>query len=356
LLYQLYGRTESVIISNNITDFIDEKIDYTSITQYKDYINWLPNIDIKNGIQTYDLIERTGSLLDGIFDNIQFLLSSCFIANYSEIRSNKVEIHINGMKKVAGTIDKNNLKVDDNYIGKIYNWIFSGSGFEDKLGIVRNVLSISINSIDELLLIDKSVFDSILSNHEIYLKENINQYLKVKIKIVDHAMTIIDESVKVCDSFINNYKNNFIAFFTFFVTVIILNGISTGDINNIFTKSITYITYAFILVSFLMMVFGIFEIIFKWKRKRNSIDNIKIEYSDILNKNDIDNIINKSKNNIEASKSYIIKNTIAFSIIWLSTLLIIFFVSHYLYKHNVVNIILQFESIICGIFQHRFFL
>ena len=339
--FEINEDSDVIHISNDLNKLEKIEITIKKFLNAKDYVNIHSKVELIPNIEIFTFKKDSEKRIILLLRKVQFVLSCCLLSNHAEINGDKVELHFNGMKKLYLELIFSKLSIDnDNSIYKICTWAFSGSEIEDKLGIIRNVFSITIENKSELCKSDNYLFESILSNHQIYLRDNVHQYIEIKSKIVEQVLEIIKESMKISDGFISNLKSNYVAFFTFFITVIIFNSISTGKINNIFTQPITFITYSLLLISFFILILSILEIRYKWKRQAGLIENIKEEYSDILNRKDLENICNKSSVNIDNSRLSLIKSTIGYSIIWLLTLIIIFFVTQYLYRNNPFRFIL----------------
>jgi hypothetical protein len=264
-----------------------------------------------------------------ILKRISIISSICHLASFSEIKNNSIYIKCIGYKTIFGEIEWNDSFKYTSEIYKIWDWVYANRNIEDKRGIFLNILSLNIENISELLVLKDDLYDSIISSHEIYLKENVNQYIHVKSVFIEHQISLLSNINEIVDSIVDNFKRNFIGFFTFLISVVVLNSISTGKIDNIFNNTIASISYLLLAVSLLMLIFCIVEIIQKWKRQKSVIDNTKKEYSDVLNKNDIENIFTKSININEAKKS-LIRNTLIFSAIWIICIVCIFFTIRYL--------------------------
>jgi hypothetical protein len=259
-----------------------------------------------------------------MFNKLSIISSFCFLFSHVEINENSIILRTSGYKTVSGIIDYEDINSNEKIFLEISKWIYDGKNIYDKLGLFRNILSLYVtDGINQILHLEKDFFDSILSSYEIYLKENINQYIHVKSIFIDRQIEIISTINALANNIIDNLKKNFIAFLSFFMTVVILNSLSTDKIENIFNDTITVISYVLLGVSFLMLVLCRIETVYKWKRKNAELDALKKEYMDILNKNDIDNIFNK-KSNIKETEKYLKTSIKIVTIIWIISLILIF--------------------------------
>ena len=74
------------------------------------------------------------------------------------------------------------LGVDSELLYKLMSWSFEGGSCADKIGLLRNILSIHLDGSGNIKF-DNEVWDTVRSNYQIYLKGNIQDYLDVKNKI-----------------------------------------------------------------------------------------------------------------------------------------------------------------------------
>jgi hypothetical protein len=283
---------------------------------------------------------------DGVilfFNRLAIISSYCHLFSFVEIKGNKIFLQCNGYKEIHCEIDYKRIPSDQKIFVEISNWIYSSSGIEDKLGLFHNVLSLSINTNDDIFNIKRNFFDSLKSNYNIYLRENINQYLQVKSKFIEQQIKFVSEFHELADELVNNLKNNFIAFLSFFMTVVVLNALSTGKLDYLFNDTITTISFILLLISVFLLMLSIARIWFKWHRQERVINSLKDSYNDILNTGDINDIFDRNINMAE-EKNYLITNTIIVAVIWLICLILIFVAIHYLNnKYHLRNFIFIVE-------------
>lgn len=140
------------------------------------------------------------------------------------------------------------------------------------------------------------------------------------------------------DEFKNKFKNTLITFFTFIFSTLLFNTLSTGRIENIFTKDIT-------ILSIVLVIFAQIYLFISLKDLDNNFDYMKKSYgrkqkyfSVILNKDDIDlifskdNFLEESEKEIKELKDYYIK-------LWI--IIIILIALFFLVEKNVVISIME---------------
>ncbi|ROR26294.1 hypothetical protein EDD66_10816 [Mobilisporobacter senegalensis] len=264
------------------------------------------------------------------FDKLSIIISFCYLTNLIEYNKyeHKIDYKLNGYKTIFGSIDlKKHYKIEHlavNQYFKIYNWVYSDSHITDKIGLARNILSIHINNYNIFCLKD-DLFTSINACYDIYLKENFDKYIEVKNNVVTLLNDMSQKTAETAESFSNKIRNNFIAYITFFASTIIMNTISTGKIENIFTKDIATISNAFIVISFIYFILSLYEYISLYKRFKKNYDRQKNYYNDILSIAELTKIFNEDKPHIEDC-TYLKHIGRLYSILWLASLIILFVV------------------------------
>ena len=133
---------------------------------------------------------------------------------------------MNGFKSIAGKwslnkeVDANTTKI----INRIYAWGYNGGDIDDKILIIRNILSLNIDA--SSLILHSNTFDAILSNYKIYQKENVHQYLDLRNNIVKDIQNYQDSILRAIDNFEDNFKKISITLLSFFFISIILSILS----------------------------------------------------------------------------------------------------------------------------------
>lgn len=138
---------------------------------------------------------------------------------------------------------------------RIYDWCYTEGYTSDRLCIARNIISLNISSIHELGL-NASTLDAIKSNFKIFEKENVRQYIKVR---NDISQTLLDMQGKVnsiVEGFTSDFHKSVISLGTFFLTVMVVRVISKGDISGAFTGSIVLLSFAFIALSAVNLIYS----------------------------------------------------------------------------------------------------
>lgn len=264
--------------------------------------------------------KSTYNSINNFFSKLSFITSLIYIANYSEFETcNVLKVHLNGYKLITEKIDFSNLDNRYNIYYDIFDWVYSNGNISDKLNLSRNIITLDYR--DSLLNINEKTLASIESNYEIYLKDNVEKYIKLKTKITDSLIEISMKSREITSDFSISFKNNFIAILSFIFTIFFAN-IVNNHVNSteIFNREISIIYLIINIISFLYMVFSRISVKKDLQHYDKTIESLKNSYVGLLSPNDLDNIFN---NKILANDKAHIRNKIRlFSALWITTIFI----------------------------------
>lgn len=287
--------------TNQFTETIEEKI-YSNFHEFGNIIGLnlyqlklLPDyfIAIENTSKEFDKLNRLFLFLTSIF-------SLVLISNISKIDGENLEYKIVGYKNIEEEINLteifNIFDYSNNVLYKIFNWVYlsSDQNTYERIGIARNILSLYVkNSL--VFEVTPNILDSLKSNYDIYLKENVENYINVLNHAVELMNSISIESIRLADDFSSKFKNGFNSFITFFISTILITVISEGELVNIFTDEIYLISMGFILLSICYLIFSYVELKDNIVRINILIDENISRYTTILDKDEVNKIFNVGK-------------------------------------------------------------
>ena len=231
-----------------------------------------------------------------------------------------LEYKLNGYKAVTGEIAAGQLTEDTNQqYALVYDWVYEGGNLSDKIGLARNLLSIHLVSPQQLELVG-SPFEAIRSAFELYLKQNIKQYIEIRGKVSDQLIDHSNKAGKIAEEFAGSYKKSIMAFVSFFASVIIAKVLTSKNFTHIFTRESTILSFFFLLIA--AVYFGASYLEFGSERKRfkESYDNLKNRFKDLLTEGDIDRIMDNDRTH-RSDLAYMKTKVRRFSIVWAITLL-----------------------------------
>lgn len=340
--------TEAFIFTNNLQKIESKKINLQLkrdfiIEMREKYCNLLFESPIQYVPEDFYLATdaHLNENLRVFFDSMSLALSLIFTVDTMKIKNNIIEYKIYGyrnMHKNKNFLEITELTTKNKEFFDIYHWIYEeNSNITERIGMARNVLSLFSNG-DDIFISNESALPSIKSSFEIYLKENVDKYIEVLNQVVLLLNDLKKQSIEIADSYVKDFKSNFTAIFTFLITTILFNSISSEGIQNIFTEDITHITLAFLMISFLYWYISRKELDRKVKKLEQNYERNKNYYKPILDPGDIERIFNsadyleKDVEAIEETKSRITK-------LWLFSIGILFIVVFIIGDSSVLKLI-----------------
>ena len=188
----------------------------------------------------------------------------------------------------------------------IYKWVYSNGGLFDKIGIARNIISLNIN--ENTLALNADTFSSILSNYQIYEKENSLQYIELRNKISDILLGLQEKIDKISDSYLDGMKKNIFTIISFIITTVVIRMIGKQDVITGFSKPILVLISALLIASFIYMWLCLYEISKKIKLFKRHYSQISSRYEKLLCKNELENVFKDCNPDIADSHASILRN------------------------------------------------
>lgn len=253
--------------------------------------------------------------INQIFDKLCIIHSIIAFFDYSKIDKNLLYSKLNGYKTFDfvtpfSEITPTNL---DTYF-RLYNWIYVGGNFSDKIGLARNILSLHLKK--DINKIKGDVNTAVFSSFEIYLKKNVEQYILVKNKVAEFLNSLNEKATSIVDNFSTSFRNSIFAFLSFFTSVFIIRFLSKGNINEIITTDIFWLTQGFLAISLVYLFIATWEINKNKERFIRNYNNNKLRYNELLDETDIANIFNNDED-FDYDLDFIKKRIKAYFFLWL---------------------------------------
>jgi hypothetical protein len=223
------------------------------------------------------------------------VLSIVYLFDITSLKANELEFKINGYKSIKGKVDVKALPINGTkeYFN-IYNWVYCGGNLNDKIGLARNIISLHFEKSGALEL-KGHPFQSIQSSYKVYEKQNIKQYIEIRNKISDQLLDFNNRANKVIETFASGFQKSSLALITFYFSAIAIKVLGNGDFVNVFTLDTTVLSIVFLLGSFLYYYVAKWEVKEQRKRFIDSYTNLKERYTDLLEEEDIQRILNDDK-------------------------------------------------------------
>lgn len=313
LIFEVYGpitmfATKTMFFVPNGNRTINTEFNRVQRIQECKEVSYFYNFDIYE-ILPDDFkitINYANNPLTELFQKIMVMLSISFIATSSSINDNQLKGVISGQRTTEYCCEISQLQ-NNSILYSIYNWIYTGGSQVDKAIIARNVISLHCRYVS-ITEIDEKVMASIQSNYNLYLKENVKDYLELKNKVAEFICDTVSKTGEYATGLLDKFKSNLIAIFGFMFTVILANIVSNQPIDNIFTRDITVLVECVFIGSGIYLIICYFQFKYEIEKVYESYGQLKLNYKEILTEDDLaetfknDKIINNMKNTINKSK------------------------------------------------------
>lgn len=264
-----------------------------------------------------------------LFSKAKLIYSLAYISNHTEVRGNqRIVFRFNGYKTFT-TPEKRPEDLSENceIAFKIFNWAYSDGKCGDKLGLIRNLITLSAKK--NSLNIDTALWQTIQSNYEIYLKDNIANYLELKSSLLNTVSDFNNKALEIADNFTNSFKSSCIGMITFLVTVVAVNGLKDNGPQEIFSPAYILITFLICIISAAWLLISTKDTSRKIKNKITNTRNlIHRNYSTILNIEEINSCIEPTFETIKTETTDSIRY---YTILWIASIsisAIIFFAGY----------------------------
>lgn len=319
----VFWSTKTIMVTSNSDSCFSESIRRTSrieICKISSFFQSSGNFEILP--EDFDIINNMiDNPYEEKFNQIKTILALCFISSISTVDSTHIKCVINGQRSI--TFDRGLEEVHNNKtLYNIYDWIFTDGNYVDKAVIARNIISLHCKYCS-VLEIDSTIFTSISSNYEIYLKENVSQYLEAKTKVSEFISNIGNKTTESAYELLNDFKKNIVAVFSFILTVILVNMASEHPLENFLTKEITMIMELILVGSLAFFLISLIQSLSGLKRIRKSYDSLRDNYVGVFSPEEIREIFDEDKFYIDCKKQ-VKRNIVLFSIIWITVIIIAF--------------------------------
>ncbi|CKH08238.1 Uncharacterised protein [Fusobacterium polymorphum] len=330
-----------IFTKNNKDKFIVDNI----ISVEKNLIferNELCNINSKQELNIlpddFYLISRTEEYLDieRIFNSLTILSAIIAISNFSNFTENILEYTIYGYKTIKNKIFLNDYLKNFSVVDSLYSvfkWIYKEKeNILERMEISRNIITLYLLD-EDILKINNNILSSIKSSYSIYLKKNVDRYIRALKELQDLLSNLENNFYILQDTFSNKFKKNIGTIFAFFFTTILFNVLSNGKIQNIFTKDISILSLTLLFISAIIFLSEVVELNKNIKRLEENYKEKKQYFNFILNKDEIKDIfedekfLKKNKEEIQKVKN---KYLILFFIINLIIFIALFNLSQWL--------------------------
>lgn len=271
--------------------------------------------------------------LAAYFNNLRNVLSLVFLSDYSRIKDNEVDYCIKGYKTINGKLSEQ-LSFDvGNELWSMYKWAYEGGSFIDKIGILRNVIPIHMQQ-ENINTLESGTLLSAQSGYDLYLKDNVKQYIEIKNKISDMLLSQSEKAGQITKDMFNILKSNLWTILSFFATAILVKSFDKS--NESYHYTVIVVGVFLIVLSLIFLKFALSEVHDEKQRLSKRYLEIENRYKDLLNINDIKKIIGSSNlDGLTPEKKeleYIEKKVRKYTLLWISCLAFLIIILACIYK------------------------
>jgi hypothetical protein len=269
--------------------------------------------------------EQGNQELTKVFQKVCLLYTTMFIFDYLSVKENDFLYKLNGYKTFGEQIATKKIEsinIDTKSFDlfyKIYKWIYSGGNTNDKISIARNIISLNYNP--EILEIQDTAFDAILSNYKIYERQNVKQYIEVRNKLSKILIDLQGKIDKIVDGFSGDYKKNIITLLSFFISVIVIRVVSKGDFIGGFTTEIIILSYSFLVISIGLLIYSRWEFSKRVEMFDKHYEQLKDRYKELLSEDELNKIFNECNPKNRKTKSFVYQQRRLYTILWICSVL-----------------------------------
>lgn len=237
--------------------------------------------------------------LNEIFSSLCIGTSLTFLADVTwaetSERNESIGFKWNGYKVVTGSFAFTNASSHEVAMAwhSICEWVYSPSGVSDKMGLARNIMSLHWrDSIADL--VSSGVLDSIRSSYEIYLRQNVRQYIETKNKLNDYLAEYAAKAAKLGEGLADKFEKNVTAFISFVITSIFAKILVDKTFNGVFNRPVALIGLLLVVGSVLHLVLTAYVFTKDRNRLEKEWDALKARYDDVLTHGDLNRIVEKT--------------------------------------------------------------
>ena len=262
--------------------------------------------------------------INNLFNTLKLAFSITFIADVSSMSAQELTATVKGYRHITGTIGLTNssdAQIAATYY-EIFLWAYNEGGVTDKLGIAKNLLSIHIEKYD-FRDMRSGALQAMVSNHSIYLKENVRQYIDIKNKLSEQIQKQSEKASDMVKTIGSYLKTSVFTVYSFIVTTFIIRSLSKTASEGTFTTGIYYIFLMFILLSTGTLIYAYLESESELNRFKAIYESFKTRYDDLLSNSDRDRILQNDAD-FKRDCAYIEQSRRRALTLWISTLIAVF--------------------------------
>jgi hypothetical protein len=314
---------ESVLLRDEVIEKRDKCSHFANAAQF----DFIPEDFLFFGEMQDEKIKR---YFNGLYN--AFLIIC--LSDFSTIEGNILKYRLKGYKVLSEKFSFNSLSENNpKELKAIFEWTYCEGNYIDKIGLARNIISIHLQK-DTLLSLEDGTADSVESSYDLYLKENVKQYIDIKNKISEFLQGQSDKASDITKSMFAMFKTGLWTFTTFFISVFLLRIVSSKTFTGSISFDVLVVCLLLITFSFIYLLVATLELNADRDRLLNKYLDIRNRYKDLINKKDLDTIINETETK-EKEEKYINSKRNTYALIWFLTNALLLIVVFFLYFKSI---------------------
>lgn len=263
------------------------------IKQRENHINFSHGHELQLIPEDLDLSNKENEKLNNFFDPALSLLSLIHIADHTKICTDgSFEIKLKGYKslskKISGFSDIKPSRETE--IFDIYSWVYSESKISDKIGLARNIISIHTKN-GNIADLQKGCLPSIHSNYQIYLKDNIKQYIEIKNKVTDSLQKSSEKASELTKQVGTYFRASVFSVYSFFITIFLIRSINKTTSDFKISEDLYVVFIFFLVISTCILLYSQAEFKKERERFKKNYESLKLRYIDLLSVSDLEKIL-----------------------------------------------------------------
>jgi len=238
-----------------------------------------------------------------LFERLRHIWSFLYLANSAYIANEKAILQFDP----AGVAEEYKFEelVMSSEASRIYDWVYKDDGCVDKASIARKIINVYCRDKEAILALDEKVFNSIKSDYVIYQKNHADQYIDMKNKISECIVDSAKQMQELSHDVVEAFRNNFVAVIVFLMTVLLTDSIDFSQfLGKAVSSNVTAVCGIFTVGSILYLIATIIMANQKWIWLEQAYDDLKANYQDTLDNQDIEEAFNHNQPIKNARKQF----------------------------------------------------
>lgn len=272
------------------------------------------------------------------------MLSLAYIANRAINSPDALRFEIRGVTLVADEYASKDGRLSDQSIFRLASWIYTGGEVFDKIEIARNFLSAQKG--DGVLPVLPGTISAIERNYQIYLTNNVKEYLHAKSELVDSLQKYSQCIAESVVGLVNDFKANLVGMVSCIGALLIVRQMENPE-HNYFGGMVGEMALVIALAS---LVFGFVSFFLCRKRAKfykTMIRNSKTSAASVFSPDETAGMFEDSQQYKESCK-YLKVWSWSLLCVWVLLCLAFIFVIDYFAGDTVLFGILDLFPIVCS--------